>query len=55
MLKLLSLYYELGVFGVPISTKEATLKFFKIELSLFKKTVILANVFNPYFNLVGRT
>jgi hypothetical protein len=47
MLKLLSLYYELGVFGALISTKEATLRFFRVELSLFKKIVILANVFNP--------
>jgi hypothetical protein len=47
MLKLLNLYYEVGEFGALISTKEAAIRFFIIELSFFKKIVILTNVFNP--------
>lgn len=41
------MYYEQGVFGTLISNKEATLRLLIVELSIFKKIVILANVFNP--------
>jgi hypothetical protein len=39
---------ERGVFGALAFTKEATLGLLKVELSLFKKTIMFAITFNPF-------
>jgi hypothetical protein len=43
-----SIVIELGVFGSLGSTKEATMGFIKVELLLFKRTVVPIDHFNPF-------
>jgi hypothetical protein len=43
-----SITLELGVFKLLTSTKKVTLELLKIELSLLRKTIMLANAFSPF-------
>ncbi len=43
----MSIMLEIGVFGALASTEKDTLKFFRIELSFFQNSTMLANAFNP--------
>lgn len=43
----MSIMLEIGVFGALTSTEKDTFKFFRIELSFFQNSTMLANAFNP--------